>query len=320
MIVNRAGSCTDIIQINLKKEVCMRKIFLFMLSLSIALLPLTALAEKANTIDELMAPYDSSKCTDCHEEIHENWAKSWHAKTVTDPRTLRTFRTFILSGVDKLPEVKRTILRDMCLMCHVPAAMNASDELAAQIADLVVTAADDKDASKREAATKELSKLTINCMTCHGMKTPGGLGASGLTANTLYGPGDATDIPHKDEFGFDTVKSDNMKKSEFCAPCHHGCPPGMTSKECPTQWTVYQEHYLAHGETKTCQDCHMAGEDGASHRFPGIYEKEFAGTAIDIKLDATPTVSYNHLANTKVPAITMNVQVKNKGAHDMPHG
>jgi hypothetical protein len=94
----------------------------------------------------------------------------------------------------------------------------------------------------------------------------------------------------------------------------------MTSKECPTQWTVYQEHYLAHGETKTCQDCHMQGEDGANHRFPGIYEKDFAGTAVDITLHATPTVSYNHLENTKVPAITMNVQVKNTGAHDMPHG
>lgn len=298
----------------------MRKFLLFMLLATLLLLPLAALAKKANTIDELMAPFDSSLCAECHEDIHENWSKSWHAKTITDPRTIRTFRTFILSGVDKLPDVKRTILRDMCLMCHVPAAMNASDELAAKIADMVVTAVDGNDAGKREAATKELSKLNINCLTCHGMETPGGLGASGLRPDTIYGPGKAEEPPHKDEFGFETVKSDNMLKSEYCAPCHHGCPPGMSSKECPTQWTAYQEHYLAHGGTKTCQECHMQGEDGASHRFPGIYEKEFAGTAIDLELSATPTVYYYHLENRKVPAITMNVQVNNVGAHDIPHG
>lgn len=291
-----------------------------MLFFAVMLLPLAALADKASTIDELVAQFDSSKCAECHEDIHDNWAKSWHAKTIIDPRTIRSFRTFILSGADKLPDVKRTILRDMCLMCHVPAAMNASDELAEQIAGLVVTAVDDKDAAKRDAATKELSKLNINCLTCHGMKTPGGLGASGLQPNTIFGPGEAEDVPHKDEFGFDTVKSPYMKKAEFCAPCHHGCPPGMTSKECPTQWTVYQEHYLAHGGDKTCQDCHMPGEGGESHRFPGIYEKDFVSTIIDMQLHATPTVYYYHLENRKVPAITMNVQIKNTGPHDMPHG
>jgi hypothetical protein len=291
-----------------------------MLFFAVILLPLSALAEKANTIDELIAPFDSSQCAECHEDYHDNWAKSWHSKTITDPRTLRSFRTFILSGADKLPDVKRTILRDMCLMCHVPAAMNASDELAERIAGLVVTAADDKDAAKREAATKELSKLNINCLTCHGMKTPGGLGASGLQPNTIFGPHEAEDVPHKDAFGFDTVQSPYMQKAEFCAPCHHGCPPGLTSKECPTQWTVYEEHYLAHGGDKTCQNCHMAGDGGESHRFPGIYEKDFASTVIDMNLHATPTVYYYHLENRKVPAITMNVQLKNTGPHDMPHG
>ena len=44
---------------NIKKEVCMKNVFLFVLFLAIALLPLSVLADKANTIDELMAPYDS---------------------------------------------------------------------------------------------------------------------------------------------------------------------------------------------------------------------------------------------------------------------
>jgi len=287
--------------------------------------PLTASAQKANTIDEIVASTDSSQCIGCHTDIHENWSKSWHAKSITDPRSLRTFRTFILKGVDKNknPEVKRTMLRDMCLMCHAPAALNASDELAVQIAGLVVTAADEKDAAKKEAALKELSKLDINCITCHGVKTPGGLVEGHPPAppepNTIFGPGDAKNPPHKD-FGFNTVKSENMKKSEFCMACHHGCPPGLSSKECPTQWSVYQEHYIAHGGKQTCQDCHMKGKGGESHRFPGIYEKEFAATAIDLTLTATPTRHFDHLKDIMMPAVVMNVQLKNNSPHDLPHG
>jgi len=299
----------------------MRFLFVFILIVSAALVPQMAFSEKAKTIDELVSPIDSQQCEGCHTDFHENWSKSWHSKSITDPRTIRSFRTFLLSGVDKLPGVKRTMLRDMCLMCHAPIAFsNASDELAEQIAGLVVTAVDDKDASKKEAAMKELSKVNINCLTCHGNKTPGGLGAGQLEANTIYGPGEAANPPHKDAIGFNTIKSPYMTKAEFCAPCHHGCPPGLSSKECPTQWTAYQEEYLAHGGKKTCQECHMTGEGGASHRFPGLYEKDFAKTAIDLKLSATPTRNFDHLNNTSSPAVVMNVQLKNNGPHDLPHG
>jgi hypothetical protein len=299
----------------------MKLLLVFILIVSAALVPQMAFSGQAKTIDELVSPVDSTQCEGCHADFHENWSKSWHAKSITDPRTIRSFRTFLLSGVDKLPGVKRTMLKDMCLMCHAPIAFtNASDELAEQIAGLIVTAVDDKDASKREAAIKELSKVNINCLTCHGNKTPGGLGAGQMEANTIYGPGDKKNPPHKDAIGFNTITSPYMKKAEFCAPCHHGCPPGMSSKECPTQWSVYQEHYLAHGGKQTCQDCHMKGEDGASHRFPGIYEKDFAQTAVDIQLSATPTRNFDHLNNTSSPAVVMNVQLRNNAAHDLPHG
>jgi|GEM_PF-641322 len=303
----------------------MRKFFVLLLLISVVLIPQYAPAKIATTIDELAASFDSSLCEGCHSEIHKNWAESWHAKSITDPRSLRTFRTFILKGIDnnKNAGVKRTMLRDMCLMCHAPVALNASDELAVKIAELVVTAADEKDEAKKSAALKELSKLNINCITCHGIKTPGGLVEGHPSAppqpNTIFGPGDAKNPPHKD-FSFNTIKSDSMKKAEFCMPCHHGCPPGISSKECPTQWTVYQEHYIAHGEKKTCQECHMQGKGGTSHRFPGIYEKEFAATAIDLTLTATPTRHFDHLKDIMVPAVVMNVQLKNNSPHDLPHG
>lgn len=297
----------------------MRYLVLPVFILFMIILPLNAYPEQAKTIDELVAMYDSQKCADCHTDIHGNWSKSWHAQSITDPRTLRTFRTFIVSGADRLPDVKRSILRDMCLICHVPAAaLSASDELAEKISGLIVTAVDDKDASKRESAKKELSKLNINCLTCHGMDVAGPGGK--FVANTIFGPGDAKEPPHKDAFGFNTVKSEDMKKSEFCASCHHGCPPEMSSKECPTQWTAYKEHYLAHGGKKTCQECHMKGEGVASHRFPGIYERDFVKTALKIELDATPTRYFYHLKNEMVPAVVLDVKLKNVGAHDIPHG
>jgi hypothetical protein len=276
-------------------------------------------AEPAKTIDELVAPYDSSKCVECHEEVHDNWAKSWHAQSMTDSRVIRTWRTFILSGLDKSPQAKRRDLKDICLPCHAPVTkkVEMSDDLTVHITDLIVTAAEDTDTAKKEAALKELSKLNIGCLECHNIE---GAADGKPLPNTIYGPGDAEEPPHKEEFGFDTVKSDFLKTSKFCGTCHHGCPPDMPSSICPTLYTSYEEGYLAHGGDKTCQQCHMQGEDGAEHRFPGIYEKDFAATGVDIKLSASPSEYVDHLANKVMPAVVMNVQLKNTSGHGIPHG
>jgi ABC-type tungstate transport system substrate-binding protein len=41
--------------------------------------PLPAFAQKAKTIDELAAMFDSSRCKECHDVIYEQWEKSQHA-------------------------------------------------------------------------------------------------------------------------------------------------------------------------------------------------------------------------------------------------
>ncbi len=38
----------------------------------LVMIPVTAFAEKANTIEELAAMYDSSSCKECHAEITHN--------------------------------------------------------------------------------------------------------------------------------------------------------------------------------------------------------------------------------------------------------
>jgi hypothetical protein len=294
------------------------RLFVTLLAI-VLLLPLTVSAEPAKTIDELVAPYDSSKCAECHEEAHENWAKSWHAKSVTDPRVLRAWRTFIIQGLDASPQAKRSDLKHICFSCHAPVTkkVEITDALTEQIADLIITAAEDKDAAKRDAATKELGKLNIGCLACHNIDgSPDG----NPKPNTIYGPGDAEDPPHKEEFGFETVKAPFMKTAGFCKNCHHGCPPDMPSSICPTLWSSYEEEYLAHGGDKTCQECHMQGEDGANHRFPGIYEKDFTATGVDLKLSASATEYVDYFKNRVHPTVVMNVQLKNTSGHGIPHG
>lgn len=295
----------------------MRVFITLIFLISVAVVPHYAIANQATTIDELAAMYKIDQCAECHEDIHDEWKSSWHSKSLTDSRVIRSWRTFILSGLDK-KGIPRTALKNICLICHAPQVKDATDEVSAKIADLVVTAADDPDAAKKEAALKELAKLNINCLICHNMKAvPDGK----AQAKTIYSIRDDVDTePHKEEMGFETVKSGYMKEAKFCAECHHGCPPGMPSSQCPTLWTAYNEHYLAHGGKKTCQECHMTGEDYKMHNFPGISEAEFAGTAIDLILYAYPTEYAYHLENRIVPAVIFTAQIKNTAAHEIPHG
>jgi hypothetical protein len=230
---------------------------------------------------------------------------------------LRTWRTFIVRGLDTLPKNKRNNLKDACLRCHAPQIKDASDELTAKIADLIVTAVDDENKDKREAAIRELSKISINCLVCHNLKSsPDGKPRE----KTIYGPRGSGETEHKEELGFETVKSEILTTSEFCAQCHHGCPPDMPSTICPTVYSSYKEDYVAGGGTKRCQDCHMKGEEGVSHRFPGVYEIDNVQKGIELTLKVLPTTYVYHLQNRMVPAILLNVQVKNTAGHVIPHG
>lgn len=295
----------------------MRKLLIPLMFFVFAFFPLPSHANPAATIDELVAPYNSEKCADCHEDIHKDWSDSWHAKSIIDPRVLKTWRTFILSGLDKSKGARRD-LKDVCLPCHAPVSKNASDELVAQIADMIVTAVDGQDAAKKSAAIKELAKLNINCLTCHNMKaSPDG----NVKEKTIYGAKKDVDTSgHKEEIGYETEATDFYKTAEFCAQCHHGCPPGMGSDICPTLFTSYKEEYLAHGGKETCQGCHMKGEEYPNHKFPGIFDKDYVKDYIDIKLSATPTRYVYHLENRFVPAVVMNVKLTSNSGHGMPHG
>jgi hypothetical protein len=48
----------------------------------IIVLPVSVAAEKAKTIEELAAMYDSSRCKECHAEIYARWENSHHARSL----------------------------------------------------------------------------------------------------------------------------------------------------------------------------------------------------------------------------------------------
>ncbi len=83
----------------------MRLIVTLLFIISVALVPQFANAELAKTIDELAALTNIEQCAECHEDIHDEWKNSWHGQSLTDPRVIRSWRTFILSGLDakKMP-------------------------------------------------------------------------------------------------------------------------------------------------------------------------------------------------------------------------
>jgi len=267
------------------------------------------------TIDDLASKYTIEKCITCHKDIHKEWSYSMHSKSVIDSRVIRTWRTFILRGLDASPKAERRDLKDVCLQCHAPQTKDVSDKMIERIAGLIVTAADNE--KEKKEAISELSKLNINCLICHNVK---GSQDNKPMEKTIYGPKGSGELPHKKALGFDTVKSPFMSTPEFCAQCHHGCPQGMPSTICPTVYSSYKEDYVARGGTKRCQDCHMKGEDRASHRFPGIYDTDFVKSGIDLSVEVLPTTYVFHLENRVVPAIVLNVSVKNTAGHIIPHG
>ena len=63
--------------------------------------PHTVVTKEANSIDELVEMLDEKKCGSCHPEIYKEWKKSWHAKSVTSPGSLKGIHNFLAIGLPK---------------------------------------------------------------------------------------------------------------------------------------------------------------------------------------------------------------------------
>ena len=58
------------------------KFFKPFLVVLLVMIPVVAFGEKAKTIEELAAMYDSSSCKECHAEIYAQWENSHHSRSL----------------------------------------------------------------------------------------------------------------------------------------------------------------------------------------------------------------------------------------------
>ena len=150
------------------------------------------------------------------------------------------------------PLTKAEVLK--CLDCHAPAVNYASEELAVEIGNLIVTAFEKKGSSEGSQAAEELAKLNVGCYSCHNIKAtsiaPGLRGKP--KKGVIYGPnGEDGDDFHE------SIESVDISTSAFCMQCHgvYHAPDGETI-QCNTLSGSYRHGYLAAGGSKTCQECH----------------------------------------------------------------
>lgn len=275
--------------------------------------------KQADTIDELLGMFDESSCMECHEEIHAQWSDSWHSKAVVS--SLGGMHNFIEIGLKKeweAPLTKGQLLK--CLDCHAPIVNFASEELAVEIGEMIVTAFKEKDSAAGKAAKEELAKLNVGCLACHNIKaTEVARGYNGpAEENMIYGPrGDETDGAHE------TLQSDDLTRSAFCMQCHgiYKAADGETIN-CNTLSGSYLNSYVANGGSKTCQDCHL--EKG--HLFPGGHDIDTVRQGLGLQVEINP---YQHLPgkiagvqNDKswVPSAVVTVFIDNRSGHRIPDG
>jgi len=302
----------------MKKTRLLFSIMLITLALSVLATPGTGLAKEANTIDELVAMFDDSKCGECHEEIYQQWQESWHSKAIVS--SLGGMRNFIAIGLAKewnKPLTKTQVLK--CLDCHAPAVNFASEKLAAEIGNMIVTAKDESGKKAGDNAKAQLARLNVGCLSCHNIKATAI--ARGLRGDpvkgVIYGP------HGNDSDGHRTIENIEMTRSAFCMQCHgkYFAPDGEMI-QCNTLSGSYQNTYYNLGGSQTCQDCHMK----KGHLFPGGHDLDTVKEGLGLDVQVTP---YQHLpgkipgvknAKAWVPSAVVTAFVENRSGHRIPDG
>ena len=280
--------------------------------------------KKAKTIAELAAKYDSSSCMECHTEVHEQWQKSLHARSIFGPkdvgRTAATIKTTIENGLEEWPhsgvkkpeDVKIKHLM-ICAKCHLPQLQEAEDSVAQEIVKNIYAFVDDGDAK----AAETLQSLNIGCTVCHNRNAIVHKWKDGYPEkNAVYG---STDGAHEDEAHPVMKKSLIMKESILCGQCH-GQGPNF-DLENPTQCaTLYSAHlftYIPEGGNATCQECHME-KSGLGHNMQSYRSPEMAKMALDVEVEADAFQWRD--GSTMTPLANVIVEIKNKAGHPIPDG
>jgi len=264
----------------------------------------SASEQQAQTLQELINRYDTSRCKECHEEIHEQWEKSHHARSIMGIFMDR----YLTQGVLSVKNPKEATRKNFpCFKCHFPQIEHAYDQVASEIALAILNK--DKETMK---------KLNISCLVCHHDKgIVHGLPKKGM----LYGSAGVKEHPDED---YEVVrKSPIMKRSVMCGQCH-GLGPNLEFEhpvQCATLYGSYLNAYIPSGGTKTCQECHM---ENADHVCPPNFEdrKDVSRRlAQALTLDAGALAYRSQVTPGKfVPTVVVNTRVTSKAGHRIPDG
>jgi hypothetical protein len=283
---------------------------------------------KANSIAELAARYDSSGCVDCHQEIHDDWARSLHARSIFGTgRTAATFKTTVVNGLMEWPASGVTSQRDVrvehlmgCAKCHLPQLADASDAVAQEILTTIDTwraAVDEGDDDAAGKARTTLSSLNINCLICHNRNAMTHKWSDGYPRpDTVYGT-HAGDHPSP---AFPKLgRSSIMQESLLCGQCH-GLGPNLELQnptQCATAYGSYLFAYIPEGGRDTCQTCHMTrpklGHNMQSYRSPAMAE-----AAVDMHVETSALVWRDN--TTLRPKVSVRVNLTNRSGHGIPDG
>lgn len=291
---------------------------------------------KAETLQQLIDMYDSTGCIDCHEEIHEDWDASPHARSIYGTgraaATMITamkngFMAWEYSGVETTKDV--TVEHFMgCMKCHLPQLADATDAVAVELADTLVawlaaakTAAkdpsDEKAVAIRDQHQTTLTSLNINCLVCHNRMAITHKWTDGYPQHdTVYGYNTGE---HEDDT-FNKMKvSPIMDESIFCGQCH-GLGPNLELEnptQCATAYGSYMWAYRAEGGQETCQECHMT-KSGLGHKILSYSDETMAEMAVDFHVESY--VSQWLDGSTLRPKAVVKVKMVNRSGHAIPDG
>ncbi len=285
-------------------------------------------AGKAETIAELVARYDSSSCVDCHQETHDQWARSLHSRSIFGSgRTAATFRTTVVNGLMQWPHSGVESPKDVkvghlmgCAKCHLPQLAEASDAVAQEILATIDEWQDalmEDDEARIEKATKTLTSLNINCLVCHNSKAIVHKWTDGYPQpGTVYG---SQEGEHADPTFSKMGRSAIMSEPILCGQCH-GLGPNLelpNPTQCATAYGSYLFAYIPEGGSKTCQQCHMR-ESGLGHDMESYRSPVMAKKAVDMHVDVRGVVWRD--SRTIRPKATLRVELRNNAGHAVPDG
>jgi hypothetical protein len=283
---------------------------------------------KARSIAELAARYDSSSCVECHQDAHEQWARSVHSRSIFGTgRTAATLMTAIRnglmtwasSGVKSEKDVKLEHLMG-CAKCHLPQLADATDEVAQEIVATIQewqAAVEEDEQARIEKATRTLTSLNIGCLVCHNRNAIVHKWSDGYPRrDTVYG---SQEGEHADPEFPRMAKSAVMSESILCGQCH-GQGPNFELEnptQCATAYGSYLFAYIPEGGNQTCQECHMR-ESGLGHDMQSYRSQAMAKKALDMHVEAQGVFWRDN--RELRPKATVRVELTNRTGHGLPDG